>query len=48
MTRAAPGQITVARWKHARSEGTTYRARQSLLLPNGTRKRIYASALVRP
>ncbi len=42
MTRAAPGQITVARWKHARSEGTTYRARQSLLLPDGTRKRIYA------
>ena len=42
MPRAAPGQVTVTKWKHARADGTNYRARKTVILPDGTSKRIYA------
>ena len=42
MTRAAPGQISVAKWSQSKSPNTRYRARQTIRLPDGTSRRIEA------
>ena len=42
MTRAAPGQISVAKWSQSKSPNTRYKARQTIRLPDGTSRRIEA------
>ena len=42
MTRAAPGQISVAKWSQSKSPNTRYTARQTIRLPDGTSRRIEA------